>query len=193
MRQQLHAQSALDPVRAPLTHRTPHRLRWLRVLLQAPGRKTSTMISPHPRCPAIILLPSQRSLLSGSPSAIANNAPMRRVPSPCCARAASGHAAAAPPTNLMKSRRFMRYRKSREVHSITSYGSWRSQMRLRDVSVGRQCGHSLIVACPSQTRQSPTAPPMRPRSIRIVADAHCRSPARRPHARRRGFCRRAGT
>src|SRR5262249_37102470 len=45
----------------------------------------------------------------------------------------------------------------------------------------------------SQTRQSPTAPPMRHRSIRrIVADARCRSPARRLHPRRPGFCRRAG-
>src|SRR6516165_4796648 len=35
-----------------------------------------------------------------------NRTPMRRIRSPCCARAASGHAAAAPPTSEMKSRRF---------------------------------------------------------------------------------------
>ena len=32
---------------------------------------------------------------------------MRRIRSPCCARAASGHAAAAPPMSVMNSRRFM--------------------------------------------------------------------------------------
>ena len=33
---------------------------------------------------------------------------MRRIRSPCCARAASGHAAAAPPSSVIKSLRFMR-------------------------------------------------------------------------------------
>src|SRR5262245_49637948 len=33
--------------------------------------------------------------------------PMRRIRSPCCARAASGHAAAAPPRNVMNARRFI--------------------------------------------------------------------------------------
>src|SRR6266849_1709646 len=32
--------------------------------------------------------------------------PMRRTRSPCCARTASGHAIAAPPSSVMKSRRF---------------------------------------------------------------------------------------
>jgi hypothetical protein len=35
------------------------------------------------------------------------NTPMRRIRSPCCARAASGQAVAAPPTSVMNSRRFM--------------------------------------------------------------------------------------
>src|SRR5437870_4540640 len=34
--------------------------------------------------------------------------PMRRIRPPCCARAASGHAAAAPPRSVMNSRRFIR-------------------------------------------------------------------------------------
>ena len=34
--------------------------------------------------------------------------PMRRIRSPCCARAASGHATAAPPRSVMNSRRFIR-------------------------------------------------------------------------------------
>jgi hypothetical protein len=32
---------------------------------------------------------------------------MRRTRSPCCARAATGHAAAAPPSNVMNSRRLI--------------------------------------------------------------------------------------
>jgi hypothetical protein len=34
--------------------------------------------------------------------------PMRRIRSACCARAASGHPAAAPPSSVMKARRFTR-------------------------------------------------------------------------------------
>jgi hypothetical protein len=34
------------------------------------------------------------------------NTPMRRIRSACCARAASGHTAAAPPMSVMNSRRF---------------------------------------------------------------------------------------
>src|SRR5207253_3817985 len=36
-----------------------------------------------------------------------NSAPTRRIRSPCCARAASGHATAAPPSSVMNSRRLM--------------------------------------------------------------------------------------
>jgi hypothetical protein len=35
------------------------------------------------------------------------SAPMRGIRLPCCARAASGHAAAAPLSSVMNSRRFM--------------------------------------------------------------------------------------
>ena len=40
-----------------------------------------------------------------------SSTPMRRIRSPCCARAASGHAAAAPPRSVMNSRRCMCPRK----------------------------------------------------------------------------------
>src|SRR5262249_4975012 len=43
---------------------------------------------------------------SGSLSESVVRKPMRRTRSGCCARAASGHAAAAPPRRVMKSRRF---------------------------------------------------------------------------------------
>ena len=45
--------------------------------------------------------------LSLSSWAVSSNTPIRRIRSPCCARAASGHAAAEPPINEMKSRRLM--------------------------------------------------------------------------------------
>jgi hypothetical protein len=34
------------------------------------------------------------------------SSPTRRIRSPCCARAASGHATAAPPSSVMNARRF---------------------------------------------------------------------------------------
>src|SRR6266540_985350 len=45
--------------------------------------------------------------VSGSFCPVASKTPMRRTRSDCCPRAASGHAAAAPPSTVMKSRRFM--------------------------------------------------------------------------------------
>jgi hypothetical protein len=44
---------------------------------------------------------------SGSFSANAISTPIRRTRSPCCALAASGHAAAAPPSSVMNSRRLI--------------------------------------------------------------------------------------
>src|SRR5262245_12958919 len=49
-----------------------------------------------------------RSCVSGSSAAWFISTPMRRIRSPCCARAANGHAAA-PPSSVMKSRRFILY------------------------------------------------------------------------------------
>jgi hypothetical protein len=49
---------------------------------------------------------AMRADASGSSAASAIRAPMRRIRSACCARAASGHAAAAPPRSVMNSRRF---------------------------------------------------------------------------------------
>ena len=64
--------------------------------------------------PAQLLQPcanaAKRACPSGSSAAKPLSMPMRRIRSPCCARAAIGHAAAAPPSNVMNSRR----------HSITS-------------------------------------------------------------------------
>ena len=41
--------------------------------------------------------------------------PMRRIPAGCCARTASGHAAVAPPTSLMNSRRLIAAPKGRDT------------------------------------------------------------------------------
>src|SRR5262245_37893056 len=55
--------------------------------------------------------------------------------------------------------------------------------RITDISHNRQTAETGDI----------TAPLMRHRSIRrSVADARCRSLARRPHPRRRGFCGRSG-
>ena len=48
-----------------------------------------------------------RACPSGSRAAWDMSTPMRRICSRCCARAASGHAAAAPPSSVMNSRRLM--------------------------------------------------------------------------------------
>jgi len=58
---------------------------------------------------------ARRATDSGSSSARTMKTPMRRIRSACCARAASGHAAA-PPSSVMKSRRFIASRSSRLPH-----------------------------------------------------------------------------
>ena len=55
--------------------------------------------------------------------------PMRRIPSACCARAATGHDAAAPPSNVMNSRRLTRSPRLRAragSAGLLSQASWRS-------------------------------------------------------------------
>src|SRR5262249_53230155 len=47
-------------------------------------------------------------LILDRPPSRAVSTPMRRTRSPCCARAASGHVTAAPPSSVMNSRRFIR-------------------------------------------------------------------------------------
>ena len=61
--------------------------------------------------PAQLLQPLQERREAGLSFRIVRgqlmSTPMRRIRSPCCARAASGHAAAAPPSSVMNSRRFI--------------------------------------------------------------------------------------
>jgi hypothetical protein len=44
---------------------------------------------------------------------VIHNIPIRRIRSGCCARAAIGHVAAAPPSSVMNSRRFIAFRPCR--------------------------------------------------------------------------------
>jgi hypothetical protein len=70
-----------------------------------------TRIDPHvaPRAPAHLLQPLQNAACRVCPcgsSATPISSPIRLTLSGCCARAASGHAIAAPPNSVMNSRRF---------------------------------------------------------------------------------------
>src|SRR5262249_17159083 len=58
------------------------------------------------RCPCTNA--ARRACDSGSSAAVCMSMPTRRIRSPCCARATSGHAATIPPSNVMNSRRFTR-------------------------------------------------------------------------------------
>src|SRR5262245_2601487 len=66
---------------------------------------------------------------SGSFSAKFVSIPIRRIRSGCCARAAIGHAAAAPPSSVMNSRRFIRSPRRRgraALPALQVRASWRS-------------------------------------------------------------------
>ena len=63
-----------------------------------------------------------RALICGSASATFISTPRRRMGPRCCARAASGHAATAPPISVMNSRRFMPVPKLGRRYRIGSRG-----------------------------------------------------------------------
>jgi hypothetical protein len=64
--------------------------------------------SVHPNCCSRCRNAPTRTCASASFAASGMSTPTRRIRSPCCARALSGHAATAPPARAMKSRRFNR-------------------------------------------------------------------------------------
>jgi hypothetical protein len=59
--------------------------------------------STHPNCCSPCTNAVSRACPSGSSAIRFSNTPMRRIRSGCCARAADGHAAAAPPSSVMNS------------------------------------------------------------------------------------------
>src|SRR5437588_6423537 len=64
--------------------------------------------SAQPNCAKPCSNAAWRACVSKSPSPTPVKMPMRRIRSPCCAPAMCGHAAAAPPSSDMNSRRFTR-------------------------------------------------------------------------------------
>src|SRR5215469_895234 len=61
---------------------------------------------------------------------------MRRTFSPCCARAASGHAAAAPPSSVMNSRLFIRSPRRRGRAAAAARGEEFAERTLRNIDSG---------------------------------------------------------
>src|SRR6516164_6779033 len=68
-----------------------------------------------------------RASPSGSRSARFINTPIRRIRSPCCARAASGHATAAQPSSDIKSRRLIALIPTQDHGSVAGQGVHRSK------------------------------------------------------------------
>src|SRR5712672_1649260 len=64
--------------------------------------------SVHPNCASAFRYPSNMARADASLSANDISTPIRRLCSACCACAASGHVAAAPPIRVINSRRFIR-------------------------------------------------------------------------------------
>src|SRR5215472_5760938 len=83
---------------------------YLRVSLRVVDHRTSMRAlrpSVQPSACRACANTTMRACASGSLAAIVIRMPIRRFLSACCPRAASGHAAAAPPSSVMNSRRLM--------------------------------------------------------------------------------------
>src|SRR6516164_1143040 len=83
---------------------------YLRVSLRVVDHRTSMRAlrpSVQPSACRACANTTMRACASGSLAAIVIRMPIRRFLSACCPRAASGHAAAAPPSSVMNSRRFI--------------------------------------------------------------------------------------
>ena len=97
---------------------------YLRMLsaLAAPQRDSIRTLRPsvQPNCCSTCRNAARRACTSGSPAAPPKSTPMRRIRSVCCARAASGHVAAAPATSVMNSRRLIAAPGLRRRHRIGS-------------------------------------------------------------------------
>ena len=62
---------------------------------------------PSPTPATLARMRRARACAAASSALMLMSTPMRRIRSPCCPRAASGHAAAAPPSSVMNSRLFI--------------------------------------------------------------------------------------
>src|SRR6516225_1668543 len=85
---------------------------YLRKRSASPAAHRTSMLTLRPTAQPASCRPCRNAATrlcpSGSSAAKCISTPMRRMRSPCCARAASGQAAAARPTSVMNSRRFTR-------------------------------------------------------------------------------------
>src|SRR5215475_8125179 len=87
-----------------------------------------------------------RACPSGSSAAVFMSTPMRRIRSPCCARAAIGHVAAAPPRSVMKSRRLMHPSAARLRRSLLALdlGAVHNAARIRVERIASVHGAAII-------------------------------------------------
>ena len=90
---------------ASATNSAAYRRRWSESAAQRVSMRTLRP-SVQPNCCSPCTNAARRATPSGASVASALSTPMVRIRSPCCARAASGHAAAAPLSSDMNSRRF---------------------------------------------------------------------------------------
>jgi hypothetical protein len=105
------ARPSLDQLRQDARKKT-----WQAVLIRSWGSVVAQRVSirtlrpsAQPNCCRLCRNAAMRACDSESSAAEAMSTPMRGIRSGCCARAASGHAAAAPPSSVMNSRRFNRW------------------------------------------------------------------------------------
>src|SRR5262245_16550635 len=128
---------------------------YLRALsaLPAPQRKSIVTLRPtvQPNCCRLCKKTALRAWACGSSASRFTSTPMRRTPPGCCARAASGQVAAAPPSNDMNARRLMGappQARAERYHTVAQERRCASQQKLRaDVADGSKLGHPGNVRC----------------------------------------------
>jgi hypothetical protein len=88
---------------------------------------------------------------------------MRRIRLGCCARTASGHVAAVPPTSVMNSRRFIADPKPKDHRSIAGQGRASQQKRSTLVRYGSISTHAVETRRPCLS----ASPRKRPSQIKM--------------------------
>ena len=128
--------------------------------------------SDHPSLASACRNAIARRGVSGSVSFVTVTTPTRRIPSPCCARAASGHAAA-PPSSVMNSRRLIRSPRRRRRHVASKWMPVAFAVRSLTASsnlVGCSTGKSAGFAPAQGSCQLPREQPEHLREARSVSE-----------------------
>src|SRR5215216_4083502 len=127
--------------------------------------------SVQPSSPSAFVNAANPACVWLSPSVFPNRIPIRRTRSPCCARAAIGHAAAALPTKEMKSRRLMWPLKSRsQTYHIVGEAKLRcasQQNRVVEVRLGSQ--PERLTASKSRPQHLSNRNPAHPPTLTLCA------------------------